>query len=96
MNDAIDTTEFFEENNNSSIDVEVWNYNTKSFDKLCNKKKYGKLDSFNAGKIKPHNISPSGDFRIKLISHDVAEKNLDAEKAKDGYASIIELEQYSP
>jgi len=84
LNDAIDTTEFFEENNNSSLDVEVWNYTTKSFDKLCNKKKYGKQDSFNAGKITPVNISSSGDLRIKLISHDVAERNLEAEKAEAG------------
>ena len=88
LNDAIDTTEFFEENNNASLDVEVWNYKTKSFDKLCNKKRYGKQDSFNAGKIKPKNISSSGDLRIKLISHDVAEKNLEAEDAEAGDAKV--------
>ena len=84
LNDSIDTTEFFEENNNASIDVEIWNYNTKTFNKLCNKRKYGKQDSFNAGKIKPDNISASGDFRIKLISHDVTERNLESKKTKVG------------
>ena len=34
LNDAIDTTEFLEENNNASIDVELWNYKTKEFEYL--------------------------------------------------------------
>ncbi len=83
LNDSIDTTEFFEENNNASLDVEVWNYKTKSFEKLCKEKRYGKQDSFNAGKISAKHISDSGDFRIKLTAHDVAEKELDKEKEGD-------------
>ena len=75
LNDAIDTTEFLEENNNSSIDVEVWNYKTKEFDMLIKRGKYGKQDSFNAGKIKPDNISGDGSFKIQLTSHDVVERN---------------------
>jgi len=77
LNDAIDTTEFFEENNNASLNVEVWNWKTKKFDKLKKRGKYNKQDSFNAGKIKPEHISDSGDFRMKLIAYDVAEKNLE-------------------
>ena len=61
LNDAIDTTEFLEENNNASIDVELWNYKTKQFDMIKKRGKYGKQDSFNAGKIKPENISISDD-----------------------------------
>jgi len=83
LNDAIDTTEFLEENNNASLNVEVWNYETKSFDKLKKRGRYGKQDSFNAGKIKPEHISDSGDFRIKLIAYDIAERNLEY-KNKDG------------
>jgi len=79
LNDAIDTTEFFEENNNSSLDVDVWNYKTQTFDPLCNKKKYGKQDSFLAGKISSDNISDSGDFKIRLTAHEVAERNLEAD-----------------
>ena len=51
LSDAIDTTEFLEENNNAAIDVDVWNYKTKTFDTLCKRKKYGKQVLFNAGKI---------------------------------------------
>ncbi len=76
LNDAIDTTEFFEENNNASLDVDVWNYKTQKFDNLCKKKKYGKQDSFLAGKISSDNISNSGDFKIRLTAHDIAEKGL--------------------
>ena len=83
LNDAIDTTEFFEENNNASLNVEVWNWKTKKFDKLKKRGKYNKQDSFNAGKIKPNHISDSGDFRIKLIAYDIAEKNLEYKNKKD-------------
>ncbi len=82
LNDAVDTTEFLEENNNASIDVEVWNYNTKEFDLLKKRGKYGKQDSFNAGKIKPHNISGNGNIKIKLTSHDVVERNTDDKTGK--------------
>ena len=75
LNDAIDTTEFLEENNNASIDVEIWNYKTKEFDVLKRRGKYGKQDSFNAGKIIPDNISGDGSVKIKLTSHDVVERN---------------------
>ncbi len=79
LNDAIDTTEFFEENNNASLDVDVWNYKTQKFDSLCRKKKYGKQDSFKAGKISSQNISDSGNFKIRLTSHDISE---DSQKNK--------------
>jgi len=75
LNDAIDTTEFLEENNNASMDVEVWNYKTKEFDMLKKRGKYGKNDSFNAGKIKPENISGNGSVKIQLTAHDVIERN---------------------
>jgi len=82
LNDAIDTTEFFEENNNSSIDVQVWNYKTKSFDKLKKRGKFGKMDSFNAGKISSDNISSDGDFRLQLTAHDVVERNTSEDTGK--------------
>jgi len=34
LNDSIDTTEFLEENNNSQLDVAVYNYKTKQFDSV--------------------------------------------------------------
>jgi len=77
LNDAIDTTEFFEENNNASLDVDVWNYKTQKFVPLCKKKKYGKQDSFLAGKISYNNISDSGDFKIRLTAHEVAERYIE-------------------
>ena len=88
LNDAIDTTEFFEENNNSSIDVEVWNYKTKKFEYLSKRKKYGKQDSFNAGKINNNQISDSGDFRIRLTAHDIAEKGLDDNQSQSLEAKL--------
>ena len=75
LNDAIDTTEFLEENNNASLDVEVWNYKTKEFNVLKQRRQYGKQDSFNAGKIKPENISGDGSIKIQLTAHDVIERN---------------------
>lgn len=85
LNDAIDTTEFFEENNNASLDVDVWNWNTKKYDSFCKKKKYGKQDSFHAGKIGPQHISDSGDFRIRLTAHDITEN---FQEAKNGEARL--------
>ncbi|RLD11576.1 MAG: hypothetical protein DRI44_03265, partial [Chlamydiae bacterium] len=75
LNDAIDTTEFLEENNNALLDVEIWNYHTKKFDVLKKRGQYGKQDSFNAGKIKPENISGDGSVKIKLTAHNVIERN---------------------
>lgn len=85
VNDAIATTEFLEENYNSSIDVEVWNYNTDQFDLLRERAKYSKEDCFNAGLITPDHISPDGDLRIRLTSHDVVEQ------AEEGQGQAIQL-----
>ena len=82
LNDAIDTTEFLEENNNASIDVELWNYKTKAFDMLKTRGKYGKSDSFNAGKIKPENISDSGSIKLRLTAHNVIERNTEDKTGK--------------
>ena len=82
LNDAIDTTEFLEENNNASIDVELWNYKTKEFNMLKKRGQYGKQDSFNAGKIKPENISGDGSIKIKLTAHNVVERNIDDKTGK--------------
>jgi len=82
LNDAIDTTEFLEENNNVSLDVEVWNYETKEFDILKKRGQYGKQDSFNAGKIKPENISGDGSIKIRLTAHNVIERNIDDKTGK--------------
>jgi len=75
LNDAIDTTEFLEENNNASIDVELWNYKNNIYDMIKKRGKYGKQDSFNAGKIKPENISVDGSIQMRLTAHNVTEKN---------------------
>jgi len=88
LNDAINTTEFLEENYNSPLEVEVWNFekdengNEKGFEKLGKKRhQYLKEDRFYAGKISPANISDDGNFKLKLTSHDVIESGLkDAEK----------------
>ena len=77
LNDAIDTTEFLEENNNASIDVELWNYKNNIYDIIKKRGKYGKQDSFNAGKIKPDNISPDGSVQMRLTAHNVTEKNIE-------------------
>jgi len=82
LNDAIDTTEFLEENNNASIDVELWNYKKQKYDMLKSRAKYGKQDSFNAGKIKPENTSPNGDVRMRLTAHNVVERNTDDKTGK--------------
>jgi hypothetical protein len=85
VNDAIATTEFLEENHNSSIDVAVWNYTTEQFDLLRERAQYSKEDCFNAGLITPDHISPDGDLRIKLTSHDVVEQ------AEEGQGEAIAL-----
>ncbi|RLD10523.1 MAG: hypothetical protein DRI44_05830 [Chlamydiae bacterium] len=82
LNDAIDTTEFLEENNNASIDVEIWNYKIKKFNRLKKRGQYGKQDSFNAGKIKPENISGDGNIKIRLTAHNVIEQNTDDNTGK--------------
>jgi len=82
LNDAIDTTEFLEENNNASIDVELWNYKSQKYEYLKKKAKYGKQDSFNAGKIKPDNISPNGNVKMRLTPHNVVERNTDDKSGK--------------
>jgi len=82
LNDAIDTTEFLEENNNASLDIELWNYKAKKYDMLKKRGKYGKQDSFNAGKIKPENISDGGNIKIRLTSHNVVERNTDDKTGK--------------
>ncbi len=84
LSDSINTTEFLEENRNSSLDVDVWNYKTKEFDNLCQKKKYGKSDSFRAGKINPDNVSDSGDFKLRLTAHNVVER----ESVKDELKTV--------
>lgn len=71
LNDAISTTEFLEENYNSSLDVDLWNYTTGEWNNLCKRKKYNKEDSFLAGKITPDHISMNGDIRMRLTPHDV-------------------------
>jgi hypothetical protein len=73
LNDAINTTEFLEENYNGSIDVYVWNYRTEVYDKLCERQRYGKEDAFYAGRVSEAHASPVGDFRLRLVSHDVSE-----------------------
>ena len=86
LNDAINTTEFLEENYNSPIDVELWNFdkdkdgNEIGYEILCKRKQYLKEDCFYAGKIKPQNISDEGGVKLKMTSHDVLEAGLkDAE-----------------
>ncbi len=82
LNDAIDTTEFLEENNNASIDVEIWNFKTGEFEYLRKKAKYGKQDSFNAGKVKPENIAGDGSIKIRLTAHNVVERNTEDKTGK--------------
>jgi len=82
LNDAIDTTEFLEENNNASLDVELWNYKDNIYDMIKKRGKYGKQDSFNAGKIKPENISADGSVQMRLTAHNVTEKNTDDKSGK--------------
>jgi hypothetical protein len=77
LNDAINTTEFLEENHNSSIDVYVWNFADESYDKLCERQQYGKEDCFFAGRVKPQHVSANGDLKLRLVSHDLAEDDQD-------------------
>ena len=83
LNDAINTTEFLEKNNNSPLDVEVWNFFKNNYESLCKRKKYKKGDCFFAGYISPENISDDGDFKLKITSHDVVELGL-KHSAKQG------------
>lgn len=82
LNDAISTTEFLEENYNSSLDVDLWNYTEGKWDNLCKRKKYSKEDSFLAGTITPDNISANGDIKMRLTSHDVIDNTKMLEAAK--------------
>jgi len=55
MNDSIKTTEFFEENHNAVLEVAVYNYKTRQFDRLpLPKKDEALLDD-------PYNIAPRSD-----------------------------------
>ncbi|NLF37975.1 helix-hairpin-helix domain-containing protein, partial [bacterium] len=83
LNDAINTTEFLEENNNSPLDVSVWNYVAQRFDPLCSREKYDKDDCIHAGTVKPEHISPQGDVKMRLVSHDVVEDDAPGQ-SKDG------------
>jgi type II secretory pathway component PulK len=74
LNDAIATTEFLEENNNASLDVEVWNYRDLRYDRLCARRQYGKQDSFLAGTVQPAHISERGDIKLRLTAHDVTRR----------------------
>jgi hypothetical protein len=86
LNDAIDTTEFLEENYNASIDVEVWNYTSEQFDLLRERAQYGKEDCISVGNISPDHISPDGDFRIRLTAHDIVDYT-DANSKETGIAA---------
>ncbi len=84
LNDSIKTTEFLEENLNASLDVALWNYEQERWDTIAERRKFGKEDCFNAGKVQPWHSSADGDIRIKLTSHDVAETGLAAREAREG------------
>ena len=71
LSDAIATTEFLEENNNAPLDVEVFNWATKSFDTLCRGQRYRKEDCIAAGRLLPAQVSADGDLKIRLTAHDV-------------------------
>jgi len=86
LNDAINTTEFLEENNNSPIDVEIWNFSSNCYNTLCKRKRYLKEDCFYAGKISPQNISDDGDFKLKLVAHNVVELGLKQSAIKNDKA----------
>ncbi|MCX7847545.1 MAG: helix-hairpin-helix domain-containing protein [bacterium] len=74
LSDSIRTTEFLEENHNAALDVEVWNFRTEQYDRLCQRRQYGKQDSFLAGKIRPEHVSAAGDFKLRLTAHGVVER----------------------
>ena len=97
LNDAINTTEFLEENNNAPLDIEVWNYEKKSFDLLCKNRKYDKSDNIYAGKILPQNVSDDGDFKLRITPHqlvdtasenkkDILKNGAAKQKRRSGYA----------
>jgi DNA uptake protein ComE-like DNA-binding protein len=88
LSDAINTTEFLEENDNASLDVAVWNYKTEQFDTLCQREQYGKEDCFLAGQITADNVSPVGDIRLQLISHDVTE---DSQSSAVGITQVSQV-----
>jgi hypothetical protein len=75
LNDSISTTEFLEENHNAALDVYVWNYRTEQFERLCERQQYNKEDCFNAGRISAEHVSAAGDFKLRLVTHDVTEEN---------------------
>ena len=75
LSDSIRTTEFLEENNNAALDVDVWNFKTEQYDRLCQRKQYSKQDSFLAGQLLPAHVSASGDFKLRLTAHGVVERS---------------------
>jgi hypothetical protein len=83
LSDSINTTEFLEENDNASLDVLVWNYGTGAFETLCERKQYGKEDSFLAGRITGDHVSPKGDVKLQLVAHDVTEDVVGMDEAYD-------------
>jgi hypothetical protein len=75
LSDAINTTEFMEENYNAKLDVYVWNWKNGSYDQLGRNLQYGKDDSIHAGTIGPEHVAPGGDFKLQLVPSDVGERD---------------------
>lgn len=74
LSDSIRTTEFLEENHNAALDVEVWNFKTQQYERLCQRRRYGKQDCFLAGQIGSEHVSAAGDFKLRLTAHGVVER----------------------
>jgi len=74
LNDAINTTEFMEENYNATLDVFVWNWVRNDYDQLGRNCRYDKTDTIHVGAITPEHISPSGDIKLQLVAGDVGER----------------------
>ena len=75
LNDSIHTSEFIEENHNPALDVHLYNFETKDYDLLAERKRYEKNDRLFAGTLKPCHLSATGGMRLKLVPHGVNDQN---------------------
>jgi len=71
LNDSISTTEFLEENHNAKLDVELWDFDEKSFVKLRERSQYNKNDLLYVGNISKPFISNDGKIRIQITPHNL-------------------------
>jgi hypothetical protein len=86
LSDSIDTTEFLEENFNTELEVEAFNYVTREYDALplgntaADEKtgkrwqQYDKSDGIYCGEITPDHISPESGIKLRITPHNLKQE----------------------